>query len=145
MTNRLIGSQEKSLESPSRRYSISAKKFAAVVTAAGYSSRMGTLKALLPWIDTTLINHHIDSLEEIRCDEIIVVTGYKAPLIKDSIKHRSNVLIAHNPDYGSGRVSSIKRGVSEVSDYCDAILLIGVDQPRNSGILSLLIGSHFQS
>ena len=145
MTNRLIGSQEKSLESPSRRYSISAKKIAAVVTAAGYSSRMGTLKALLPWIDTTLINHHIDSLAEIGCDEIIVVTGYKAPLIKDSIKHRSNVLIAHNPDYGSGRVSSIKRGVSEISDYCDAILLIGVDQPRNSGILSLLIGSHFQS
>ena len=145
MTNRLIGSQEKSLESPSRRYSISAKKFAAVVTAAGYSSRMWTLKALLPWIDTTLINHHIDSLAEIGCDEIIVVTGYKAPLIKDSIKHRSNVLLAHNPDYGSGRVSSIKRGVSEVSDYCDAILLIGVDQPRNSGILSLLIGSHFQS
>ena len=88
MTNRLIGSQEKSLESPSRRYSISAKKIAAVVTAAGYSSRMGTLKALLPWIDTTLINHHIDSLAEIGCDEIIVVTGYKAPLIKDSIKHR---------------------------------------------------------
>lgn len=145
MTNKLTGSQEKSLENPLRSHRISAEKISAVITVAGYSSRMGTLKALLPWDGTNLINHHIDSLKRVKCDEIIVVTGYKACLVKDAIKDHVNVELVHNSDYASGRVSSIKQGISKVSDDCDAILLIGVDQPRNSDILSSLIYSHYHS
>ncbi len=112
---------------------------------AGYSSRMGTLKALLPWGETNLVNFHIDTLRDVGCEEIVVVTGYRASEVECTIKNYSKVTVRHNPNYATGRVSSIKCGVSNISIDHDAIVLIGVDQPRNVEILSILMSSHERS
>ena len=49
--------------------------YTAILTAAGYSSRMGNMKALLPWHGTSLILHQISILRSAGCEEIVVVVG----------------------------------------------------------------------
>ena len=50
----------------------------AILLAAGESSRMGQLKALLPWRGATLIEHQVASLFEGGVDRIVVVVGHEA-------------------------------------------------------------------
>jgi molybdenum cofactor cytidylyltransferase len=50
----------------------------AVLLAAGESTRMGQLKALLPWQGKTLLQHQVDTLIEARCREVVVVLGHRA-------------------------------------------------------------------
>ena len=48
---------------------------AAIILAAGQSSRMGAFKPLLPFGDTTVIEHTIDYLRRGGIETIIVVVG----------------------------------------------------------------------
>ena len=48
----------------------------AVLLAAGYSSRMGEIKPLLPLGKTTVIRRQVEMLQSV-ADRIIVVTGYR--------------------------------------------------------------------
>ena len=43
----------------------------AVLLAAGESTRMGTLKALLPWGEGTLLEYQVAQLRASRCGEMI--------------------------------------------------------------------------
>ena len=51
------------------------KKVAAVVLAAGASTRMSATKQLLPWKDTTLLEYVVRSLEAAGSNQIFVVLG----------------------------------------------------------------------
>ena len=55
--------------------------FPLVILAAGSSSRMGTSKALLPWMKSTLVKELVDKYLQLNQD-VIVVSGsnYKALL-----------------------------------------------------------------
>ena len=50
----------------------------AILLAAGESSRMGQLKALLPWRDTSLIEHQLRSLLDAGVEQVVVVIGHDA-------------------------------------------------------------------
>ena len=84
---------------------------AAIILAAGLSSRMGRFKLTLPWGDHTVIDQVVATLEAAGVDEIIVVTGHRADEVAATLAGTSAHCV-QNPDYASGEMlSSIQVGV----------------------------------
>ena len=115
--------------------------YTGILTAAGYSSRMGNMKALLPWHGTSLVLHQISILRSGGCEEIVVVVGHRASDIEKELEAR-DVIIVRNDSYQTGRTSSIKIGVLAASHNSEAYVLLGVDQPRTTGIISKILTNH---
>ena len=57
-------------------------KSAAVIAAAGLSSRMREFKPLLCLGDTTMIGQVIENFRSVAVEEIVVVTGYRSDLLQ---------------------------------------------------------------
>ena len=116
----------------------------AVLLAAGESTRMGQLKALLPWQGTTLLQHQVQTLLEAGAHEVIVVLGHRAV---DLVAHVRGVQ-AHsvfNPDYLQGKTTSIRMGLRSLSPGADGVLLLAVDQPRTAAIVRRVLEEHQHS
>ncbi len=102
---------------------------AAIVLAAGLSSRMGTNKLLLPLGKTTLIERVVDVLAACRVDDIVVVTGHERGRVEAALSHCA-VRFARNPAYASGEMlSSIQAGPRAMQPDCKATLIAPGDQP----------------
>ena len=112
---------------------------AAVLLAAGESTRMGEPKALLPWQGRPLIAHHVRTLHEAGYDPIVVVLGYDAERIAAALPADIPVEAKVNPRYEQGRTTSIVVGVLHLLEAnADALLIASVDQPRSAGMLRTL-------
>lgn len=61
-------------------------KTAAILLAAGLSSRMGQLKALLPWKGRTLIQYQIEQMKQAKINEIVIVLGYQAERVQKTFQ-----------------------------------------------------------
>ncbi len=116
----------------------------AILTAAGLSSRMKEFKPLLQWRQTTLLEYQIMSLFDGGVDEVIVVAGYNYQKIKSYVNN-TNASVVFNNRFADGRTTSIIEGLKFVPPATNAILILGVDQPRNSAIINNLINEHFCS
>ena len=118
----------------------------AILLAAGESSRMGRLKALLPWQGTTLIESQLRSMLAGGVERIVVVLGHDCDRLKpivESVKGASWVL---NPDYLQGKTTSLKMGVSALDDQPVVdLLLLNVDQPRTVDTVRILLARHDSS
>lgn len=123
---------------------MTARKVSAILLAAGFSSRMGELKALLPWKGKTLIEYQIEQLLEVGLAEIIVVLGYRAEELQKRIS-AYDVITVLNENYPNGKSTSIQKGVSCVADDIDGILVSAVDQPVSSETLRTLIRAFHQT
>ena len=104
---------------------------AAILLAAGASTRLGNPKQLLPYKGTNLVNHAIRVIEQADLHPVIVVTGANAALIEEAIiaKHIS---IVTNYDWQEGIASSIRAGITTLGEKhpaCDGALLMVCDQP----------------
>ena len=118
----------------------------AILLAAGESSRMGQLKALLPWRGKTLLEHQIDVLLEGGADRVVVVLGHRADELRPLVEGRSGAAWVLNHDYLQGKTTSIKAGLSAIdSAEVDAVLLLNVDQPRSSADVSAVLTAHRRS
>ena len=115
-------------------------KISAIILAAGKSSRMKTPKPLLNWGKENLINFQIESLNNSNIEEIIVVIGSNAEEIKKEITS-DEVKVVENVDFELGKTTSIKKGLSEINNKND-ILLIAVDQPRNKLLIEQISDFH---
>jgi molybdenum cofactor cytidylyltransferase len=93
---------------------------AAVLLAAGRSTRMGTPKLLLPWgEEPTVIAHVIQRYQEAGVDEIFVVTGAERRAVEAAVDP-FGVRSVFNPRYEEGEMlSSLQVGLREV-DAADA-------------------------
>ncbi len=115
----------------------------AVLLAAGESSRMGQLKALLPWDGASLLEHQVRALAEGGCTDIVVVLGHRHGELSPVLQGRPNVRWVHNPDYLQGKTTSLKAGLRAISEaHSDFILILNVDQPRSARIVSQVIEHH---
>lgn len=99
---------------------------AAILLAAGRSSRMGAFKPLLPFGNKTVIECCIDYLRAGGVDEIVVVLGHRADDIRQQV---SQVKFALNPDPDSPMGASIAAGVLELPETAQATLIALVDHP----------------
>ncbi|TBW36124.1 HD domain-containing protein [Siculibacillus lacustris] len=101
---------------------------AAVVLAAGRSSRMGAFKPLLPLAGTTVIGHVVAALRAGGIDEIRVVIGHRAaglaPVLADL-----GVSAVVNPDPDRGMYSSLTCGLAALPATITAALVLPVDVP----------------
>jgi molybdenum cofactor cytidylyltransferase len=115
-------------------------RVAAILLAAGESTRMGRTKALLPWQSTTLVEHQLNQLSSVHeITAIIVVTGHAADEIVPLVRRFPGALAVYNADHRSGKVSSIRAGLAAVPPGVDAVLLLAVDQPRPADVLRRLV------
>ena len=113
----------------------------AILLAAGESTRMGQLKALLPWQGQPLLRYQAESLLAAPIERLVVVLGHRRDELVPFLPSDKRLSIIDNPDYQSGKVSSIVAGVAAAPPE-DDLLLIGVDQPRPVGLLEYVIRAH---
>ncbi|WP_299627543.1 nucleotidyltransferase family protein [uncultured Tenacibaculum sp.] len=104
-------------------------KIAMLVLAAGKASRMGSVKQLLPYKNSSILGTVLESSIKIfNSEDIYVVLGANAQKIKENLQNYTvNYII--NEDFASGLSSSIYSGVKELLNY-DAILIALGDQPK---------------
>ena len=117
----------------------------AILLAAGESSRMGDCKALLDWFGRPLVVAQAESLLMGGVDEVIVVTGAYGDEVCDTVNDLADVKVVHNFSYLEGKATSIKVGLCALSDDCEAIVLLAVDQPRPAWVVSRVLDSHVET
>ncbi len=110
---------------------------AALLLAAGESTRMGRLKQLLPWDGEPLVAWQVRQLREAGADDVVVVLGHAAEEIRPAVPAEARVVV--NEAYKRGRATSLKCGAEALADDVEAVLILSVDQPRPSWLARLLI------
>jgi molybdenum cofactor cytidylyltransferase len=110
--------------------------------AAGESTRMGDLKALLAWEGgQPLIEYQVEQLLATAVERVVVVLGHRAGELRRLLPIDARLTAVDNPDFHSGKVSSIVAGARA----CDAtahVLVIGVDQPRPAELVERTVTCH---
>ena len=118
----------------------------AILLAAGESSRMGRLKALLPWRNTTLLKYQLHSLLAAGIHQVVVVLGHDAERLKPVVDSVDGASWALNPDYLQGKTTSLKTGVAAITgQQISDVLLLNVDQPRSADTVRTLLERHLAS
>ena len=105
-----------------------AERFSAIVLAAGFSSRMGKLKPLLPLGETTILERLLVLLRDAGIEDIRVVIGHRADEILPLLE-RLRVIPVVNSRFREGMFSSVAAGVESLGKACDAFFLFPVDVP----------------
>ncbi len=101
---------------------------AAIVLAAGKSSRMGSQKQLLRLGEKTLLEHTIGNVRAAGVSEIILVLGFAAETIQQQLQAR-DIRIVVNDAFESGMGTSLQRGIDALSRHVSAVLIALADQP----------------
>ncbi len=110
---------------------------AAILLAAGESTRMGSPKPLLPWGDRALIEYQVQQLREAGVDDVVAVLGHRADEIAPLVE-AAGARVVLNPSYPDGRATSLVAGALVLPDP-DTILVTNVDQPRPAYVIRQLI------
>ena len=93
------------------------ERFAAVIPAAGLSSRMGDFKPLLRFNGSTVIESAVSSAL-VHCDTAAVVLGKRARELRELLQSRfkERLIFAENPDYAStDMLTSVKIGIGALN------------------------------
>lgn len=101
---------------------------AAIVLAAGWSSRMGAFKPLLPFGEETVLGHVISTTAKARIERIYVVVGNEAERMLPVVEACGAVAVV-NTAFADGMMSSVKAGLAALPDTIDGVLILPVDVP----------------
>lgn len=101
---------------------------------------MGTLKALLPWGNTTLLGHTIRELQAAAIP-LVVVLGHAAEELRPVVEAAAATAVL-NPRYREGRATSIAAGTAALPPGTQHVLIASVDQPRPRTVHQALIRAH---
>lgn len=115
---------------------------AAIVLAAGASTRMGQPKPLLPWGGRPLLGWELDELMRSCVDDIVVVTGARADDVRRALGDGARHCV-FNMRWPQGRATSLALGARTLlapgRTRPDAVVVINVDQPTRAGIIDRLV------
>ena len=117
----------------------------AILLAAGESTRMGRLKALLPWQGVTLVEYQVQSIQQVGVSDVIVVVGHRGDEVAAKVEGWPGVTVVVNPDYQQGKTTSVKAGLRSLPHSTKAILFMAVDQPRPPHIIQAVIKAHIEN
>ncbi|MGH2365567.1 MAG: nucleotidyltransferase family protein [Chloroflexota bacterium] len=115
---------------------------AALLLAAGESTRMGQPKALLPWRGRTLLESQLAILLDAPVDPVVVVLGHRADDLRPLLPTSTRLRVVLNPRYAEGRSTSIAAGASTLPPATAGALVASVDQPLDSEVLALMLAAH---
>jgi molybdenum cofactor cytidylyltransferase len=116
-----------------------APKVAAIVLAAGRSTRMGRNKLMVDLKGAPLLLHAVDAALASRARPVIVITGHDSDTARASLQGRA-VSIVHNPDYENGLSTSLRCGLAALPPDVGAALVCLGDMPKvGAALLDRLI------
>lgn len=119
-------------------------KCSAILLTAGKSTRMGSLKALLPWKGTTLLQHQLVQVNLSKVDQLIVVLGYQSTKLLPYLENGSAQLV-WNEHYEMGKTESIKKGLLSLNGNSDCIIIASVDQPMSQTLIDAMINRFIET
>jgi molybdenum cofactor cytidylyltransferase len=105
-----------------------ARRVAAVVLAAGESSRMGRNKLHLPWGETTVLGRTLANVRAAAIHSALLVTGHEPEPVR-ALAAEAGIPVVHNPDFRSGMLSSVQAAARRLAPEIDALLVMLGDQP----------------
>jgi molybdenum cofactor cytidylyltransferase len=105
-----------------------APHIAALVLAAGTSSRMGENKLLADWKGKPIVRRTVEAALASHADSVLVVTGHEQNEVLAALGDLK-VKFAHNADYAEGLSTSLRVGLKALPDCDGAIVLLG-DMPE---------------
>jgi molybdenum cofactor cytidylyltransferase len=123
---------------------------AAVILAAGASTRLGRPKQLVAIKGEPLLVRTVRLAREAGCDPVVVVTGFDAQRMRDALAD-SPVVIAENAEWRSGMGSSLRCGVAALADHnprpphprpTDALILVCDQIALSTELLRELLRVH---
>jgi len=113
-------------------------RYAAIILAAGFSSRMGQFKPLLQLGEQTLSDRVISVFTRNNVDVFLVV-GWKKEELLSGIASR-NMTVVENPDYENGMFTSVFAGLRHLPPDCKSFFMMPVDIPLvRPATISLLL------
>lgn len=133
--------EDKSADRSARSKITDVNDVAAIILAAGRSSRMGAFKPLLPFGPRSVIQTCIDNLRRggIEILVVVIADGPRTPDLKAHLKD-SNVTFTVNSAVESAMSASVACGVLAVPETTKAVVIIPADHPAiPSEVVSSLI------
>jgi molybdenum cofactor cytidylyltransferase len=108
------------------------RRIAAVVLAAGRSTRMGAVNKLIAEIGgKPLVRIATEQALASHASPVIVVTGHERERVEDALAGLP-VRFVHNPDYAEGLGTSLKAGIAAVPADADGAIICLGDMPQVS-------------
>ena len=102
---------------------------AALIVAAGMSSRMGDFKPLLNVGSISIAQRVVANFQQAGIEKIVMVTGYNATLLERHLSG-SGIVFLRNEAYRTTQMfDSVKIGLQYLKDKCDRVLFTPVDIP----------------
>ena len=118
-----------------------AARIAALVLAAGLSSRMGANKLLADWRGKPLLRWAVEAALKSEAHPVIVVTGHESAKVEAALTGL-DVRFARNPDYAKGLSTSLQTGIKTVPADCDGALVLLGDMPQiDAGLIDRMIAA----
>ena len=116
------------------------RNVAAVILAAGRSTRMGGPNKLLAELDgKKLVRIAAEQALASKASEVVVVTGHQAELVEKALAGL-NVRFVRNPEFAGGLASSVKAGIAAVPDNADGAVICLGDMPLiSAGLIDRLV------
>jgi molybdenum cofactor cytidylyltransferase len=118
------------------------RRMAAVVLAAGRSTRMGAVNKLIAEIGgKPLVRIAAEQALASHAAPVIVVTGHEKEKVEAALAGLP-VRFAHNADYAEGLGSSLKAGIAAVPKEADGVIVCLGDMPQvDSGLINKLLAA----
>jgi molybdenum cofactor cytidylyltransferase len=118
---------------------------AAIVLAAGLSTRMGATKQTLRLEGEPMLERVLEAFRRAEVDRVVVVLGADVAEVKKKVRFRNEKVVI-NTGYKNGMSSSLKLGLSEVEKEAEAVIIALGDQPYVSPeTINLLVDAHRMS
>lgn len=105
-------------------------RVAAVVLAAGRSTRMGAQNKLIADVGgVPMVRRTVDAVSASAATPVLVVVGHMRREMC-AVLEGTPVTFVANPDFASGLASSLKAGIRALPSDCDGALVLLGDMPR---------------
>ncbi len=101
---------------------------AAIILAAGHSTRMGDFKPLLPLGEGTVLEQAVSLFRRAGIQNLLVVTGHEGERLTPLLQTLEVPQVA-NPHYREGMFTSIRAGLRALPEEAAAFFLLPVDIP----------------
>ncbi len=102
---------------------------AALIVAAGMSSRMGDFKPMLNIGSISIAKRIVASFHQAGIFKIVVITGYKAETLEHHLSNEGLIFLRNENYAETDMVDSARIGLAYLQDKCDRILFTPVDIP----------------
>jgi molybdenum cofactor cytidylyltransferase len=116
-------------EAPREAPQLDGRRIAAIVLAAGRSTRMGSNKLVAEIKGEPLIRVAVEQALASRADPVIVVTGHERERVEKALADLK-VRFVHNPDFADGLSTSLKVGLAAVPLEADGAIICLGDMPQ---------------